>query len=63
MAFAELEEITCGSGLPFQADVRGMTVPQTWCPFEAGPMLKHEITRAIPETARYADRPTAQSRA
>ncbi len=55
MTFAELEEVSCVAGVQFQADHRTMTLPQTWFPFESGPMLAHEITRAILATAPYAD--------
>ncbi len=56
MTFAELEEIVCRSGIQFLADGRTMTLPQTWFPIAAAPMLAHEITRAILATAPYAER-------
>jgi hypothetical protein len=54
MTFAELEEITSNGGLAFIADGRTMTLPRTWFPSDAGPMLRHEVIRAILETAPYA---------
>jgi len=62
MTFAELEAIVPMWGIQFVADGRTMTLPQTWFPFDSGPMLAHEITRAILETAPYADRPAPPSR-
>jgi hypothetical protein len=56
MTFAELEEIACTSGVQFLADGRTMTLPQTWFPADAAPVLAHEITRAILATAPYASR-------
>jgi hypothetical protein len=56
MTFAELEEIACIAGIQFLADGRTLTLPQTWFPVSAAPMLAHEITRAILATAPYANR-------
>ena len=55
MTFAEIEEVSCVSGVQFQADHRTMTLPSTWFPAAAAPMLAHEITRAILATAPYAE--------
>lgn len=55
MTFAEIEDVSCVAGVQFQADHRTMTLPASWFPPAAGPMLSHEITRAILATAPYAE--------
>lgn len=60
MAFDEIEEVTSTAGVQFLADGRTMTLPDTWFPSAATPMLAHEITRAILATAPYAEHAKTQ---